>query len=143
MYTVKHPLIEFTRSFEDFRAVPTPNARGVLFVGYGHHVGKGEIFTALTDVSARQLLEMDLARTSEEIQRMIKVSLTQGQHDALTDLAFSVGPGVFKYSRVLENLNLGEYKRAANQFGYLVYDGKDRSARLIRRRTAEKSLFNG
>jgi lysozyme len=142
MRTVPHSLVEFSRSFEDFRAVPTPNSRNLLFVGYGHHVGKGENFSALSDVSARHLLELDLRKVSADIQKIINVPLTQGQHDALTDLAFSIGLGVFKYSRVLDLLNQSEYKRASGQFGYLVYDGKERSARLIRRRTAEKALFN-
>ncbi len=135
-------MVDFVVSQCDFYPTVTETPRGGKVIGYDHRVTKTENFSVISETAARYLLEMDLKKIAGEMERLIEVPLTANQFLALLDFVYSVGVHTFTYSKVLANLNQKEYKKAANQFGYMVYDGKERSSKLIRRRAVEKSLFN-
>lgn len=72
----------------------------------------------------------------------VKVKINQNQFDALCSLVYNIGAGAFLTSTLLKNLNLGKYKEASKQF--LVWNkanGKVLEG-LVKRRTAEKELFD-
>ncbi len=139
--TITGRMLDFVCGQEEFFPAVTPNLKGTPIIGYGHRVSKTETYTVISESAARYLLELDLKKLSPEIERLVTVGMSSNQYLAILDLVYSIGVTTFAYSKVLLNLNQEEYKRAANQFGYLVYDGKERSAKLIRRRAVEKALF--
>ncbi len=144
--------IELIKRFEGFRA---RRYKGIghgenWVIGYGHVIRKGEnIKEPLTEKEATQLLISDLERWVVPcIQRSVRVPLQQYQIDALASFIYNVGCGAFRRSTLLRKLNSRDYVGAANEFLRWVYytdnsGRKVKSEGLVRRRAAEKSLFEG
>lgn len=113
---------------------------GVWTVGFGStkDVTKG---LKITKAEAEQRLKDDVKQFEESINALVKVSLNQNQFDALVSFTYNVGIGALKTSTLLKKLNEGDYKSAAKEMlrwtkaGGFVLNG------LIRRRNAEKNLF--
>ncbi|HWA93579.1 MAG TPA: lysozyme, partial [Terracidiphilus sp.] len=77
---------------EGFRRRAYRDAAGYETIGYGHRILPGETFPdALTDQEAAELLEGDVTLAEEAVRHLVKVSLTQGQFDALVDFVFNLG----------------------------------------------------
>lgn len=114
---------------------------GVLTIGYGHtgtDVHEGMVWT---QQQADQALEHDLAVAERCVNTHVHVPLTQDQFDALISLTFNIGVGAFVHSTLLMLLNRRDYPGAANQF--LQWDRAKGQIvpGLLRRRTAERTLF--
>lgn len=118
---------------------------GVWTIGYGDtgpDVVKG---LAITKGQAEERLRRRLVEFEGYINRLVKVSLTQNQFDALVSLVYNIGPTNFASSTLLRKLNAGDYVGASDQF--LVWnkgrvDGKlVVIAGLTNRRKAERQLF--
>jgi lysozyme len=117
---------------------------GKWTIGYGHTKGVKSTMRISKD-EAEGLLRDDLTEHGNHVKRLVKVSLTQAQFDALTSFVFNLGPGAFGGSTLLKKLNEGDYDGAAGEFskwnkarenGVLkVFSG------LTRRRAAEAALF--
>lgn len=120
-------------------------------IGWGHtgkEVKRGLVWT---QAQADAAFVQDLAATEAGVQRLVKVSLSQSQFDALVSFAYNVGldenqngkaEGLGE-STLLRKLNTKDYAGAAEQFlrwnkndGVVMYG-------LTRRRTAERALFLG
>ncbi len=144
--------IALIKRFEGFRA---RRYRGVghgenWVIGYGHVIRKGErIKEPLTEQEATQLLVSDLERwVLPCIRRNVRVSLRQYQVDSLASFVYNIGCGAFRKSTLLRKLNAGDYIGAAEEFLRWVYytntsGQKIKSKGLMRRRAAEKALFEG
>lgn len=121
---------------------------GVRTAGFGHKVKPGERFADdFSLVDATKLLAQDMATAGEEIMRTVKVSLTEGQKQALTSFDFNVGDKAFEGSSLLKDVNEGDFTAAQAEFsrwnkihknGQLVS-----SEALTARRAQEASLFGG
>lgn len=102
----------------------------------------GETFNGpISQQHAEALLRKDLADTEQGIAKAVRVSITQGQFDALASFVFNLGAGRLRSSTLLRKLNAGDYVGAANQF--LLWDkagGKPLKG-LTKRRQAERKLF--
>ncbi len=109
-------------------------------IGYGHTRGvkPGDVITA---EQATQFLLEDLAPVYITIESNVKVSLTQGQFDALCSFIFNCGTSAFVRSTLLKKLNAGDYKGAANQFMRWNKAAGRVSLGLDVRRASEKSMF--
>ncbi|PHM49960.1 lysozyme [Xenorhabdus miraniensis] len=109
-------------------------------IGYGHTKGvkPGQVITAQ---QAEAFLYQDLLPIYDAIHRLVKVSLTQGQFDALCSFIFNLGIGNFTYSTLLKKLNVGDYQGAAREF--LKWDRADgrKIPDLLRRRESEQQTF--
>lgn len=70
-------------------------------------------------------------------------SLTQGQLDAMVDLAYNVGVHAFKNSTLLRKLNAGDIDGASIEFKRWNKAGGKALLGLKRRRAADEALFNG
>lgn len=92
------------------------DSAGLWTIGIGHLIKEGERFTTLTDKEIYDLLKSDVAVAEADVNRMVKVALTQNQFDALVCLVFNIGGGNFYKSTLLKLLNAGDYKGAANEF---------------------------
>lgn len=114
---------------------------GVLTIGYGStgsHVKPG---MTITEAEAEALLMKDLERFEKGVESRVKVSLNQGQFDALVSFAFNCGLGAFEDSTLLRLLNNGDYEGAAAQFDRWVKGPNGPLPGLVKRRDAEEALF--
>ncbi|MCP9267895.1 lysozyme [Xenorhabdus sp. XENO-1] len=131
------------KSYEGLRlhAYPDPATGAEPWtIGYGHTRGvKPE--QIITEQQAETFLHEDLIPIYAEIQRIVKVPLTQGQFDALCSFIFNLGIGNFIYSTLLKKLNLADYQGAAKEF--LKWDRADGRvlADLRVRRASEQKMF--
>lgn len=114
---------------------------GVPTIGYGHtkDVQLGDVITE--DVANSYLLE-DVLVVHEAIDRLVKVPLTAGQHDALTSFVFNLGAGNLASSTLLKLLNQGKYLEASAQFLRWNKSNGQVLVGLSNRRAEEMKLFN-
>ena len=66
----------------------------------------------------------------------VKVDLTQDQTDALISYLYNAGENSLRTTRLLQNLNRGDYQSAANEFSIGKWTGG-----LLERRKREQTLF--
>lgn len=122
-------------------AYPDPASGGSPWtIGYGHTAGvrKGD---SITEEKANDLLGEDLAIAAAEVERLVMVPLKQGQFDALCDFVFNLGAAKLASSTLLRVLNKKDYSGAAVQFKAWVMAGGEVMPGLVKRRAAEKALF--
>lgn len=138
--------IALIKEFEGFRSAPYLDAVGVPTIGYGNTFydnGQPVLMKddAITEEQATRLMFLVLAKFETGVNDAVKVPLNQNQFDALASLAYNIGLAAFKSSTLLERLNAGLYKDAAEQFMRWVYADKVVLKGLQTRRQKEKTLF--
>ncbi|WP_227732311.1 lysozyme [Yersinia proxima] len=120
------------------------DSRGIPTIGVGHTGtvdGKPvAIGRSITKEKSTELLRSDLAWVEKAIATNVKVPLTQNQYDALCSLIFNIGASAFADSTVLNRLNAGDYKGAADAFLMWKKAGSDLNI-LLPRRQRERALF--
>jgi lysozyme len=112
-------------------------------VGWGHKLRPGEDYSqGLTANQADQLFLRDLAAHQKVVQDSVKVPLSQQQFDALVSLGYNL-PGAFvsKDSKLLRELNQGNYSGAADQLPRWNHMGKAVMPGLTKRRSSERDMF--
>lgn len=119
---------------------------GVPTIGYGHTRGV-KLGDTCSVQQADIWLTQDLEDAAAVVATLVKVPLTQGQFDALTDFVFNLGGKRLGESTLLILLNTGRKDAAADQLDRWVHgkvDGKDVVLPgLVKRRAAEKAMFLG
>ena len=138
--------LSLLKHFEGCKLKAYKDGGGVLTIGYGHTSKAGglQVYPGLTitQSQAEQLLLDDLDRmTYPVIKRLVKVSLSQGQFDALCSFIYNLGEGQVSTSTLLKLLNTGDFSAAADQFKRWKYDNGKVELGLVRRRAAERELF--
>ena len=134
--------LELIKKFEGFVPSEYVCPAGKRTIGYGHVVRETESFPPeLTEREAEELLKEDLGAAEEAVIRFVDVPLTPNQFDALVSFVFNVGAGRFERSMLLRRLNAGDYAGAAKEFLQWVYGNGQKLEGLVRRRRAEKALF--
>ena len=128
------------RQFEGLRLLAYKCAAGVPSIGFGH-TRTAKMGQSITQERAEELLREDVARFEAAVSRLVTVPLSQGQFDALAAFAFNCGEGALERSTLLRLLNEGKYAEAALQFGRWVKGGGKELPGLVRRRAAERALF--
>ncbi len=137
------------REYEGYRA-HVYDDNGTPAIGYGHRVNSTR--RALPDdprrdeislAEAEALLDSDLATRAEFLSDAVRVSLNDDQFNALLDLIYNIGAGAFKGSTLLELLNDGDYRGAAQEILKWHHVNKVDNARLMQRRQAEYQQFTG
>lgn len=123
------------------KAYPDPGTGAEPWtIGYGSTRGVTRSMT-ITAAQAEQMLQVDLRQVEGAVSRLVTVPLTQGQFDALVSFAYNVGEGNLAGSTLLRKLNAGDARGAAEQFGKWVYAAKKILPGLVKRRAAERALF--
>ncbi|UYF57267.1 lysozyme [Citrobacter amalonaticus] len=143
-----HNCISLIKLFEGCRltAYPDPGTGGAPWtIGYGwtHPVDGKPVRPGMTinQDTADRLLKTGLVSYENDVLKLVRVKLTQGQFDALVSFAYNVGSRALSTSTLLKKLNAGDIKGAADEFlrwnkaGGKVLNG------LTRRREAERALF--
>lgn len=133
--------IRLIQEFEGFRSEEYDDIGGKPTIGYGHLVKSGDSFASLTDAQATVLLCQDLIVAEACIEDCVEVPLTQNQFDALCSFVFNLGCTRLRGSSLLRLLNKGAYDLAANEFQKWCKCGQNQVEGLLRRRLAEKLLF--
>jgi len=134
---------------------------GIWTIGWGHALrsqdgktflrgaaDKAEAYKRydnLTEEDADNLLLSDLHYYELEVDRMVKVILTENQRGALVSFAYNVGLGNLGSSTLLVMVNKGLFQRASEEFlkwDKATVNGKKVSLLgLQKRRNAEQALF--
>ena len=133
--------LSLTQSFEGVRLTAYQDQVGVWTIGYGHTGSDVHTGLTITQDQANDLLMGDVSHAAAEGNRLVTVSLTQDQFDALVDFVFDVGIGNFASSTLLRELNASNFTEAAAQFERWSHAGGVVVTGLLRRRQAEAKLF--
>jgi lysozyme len=121
-------------------------------IGYGHLVHHGPICGAaseapfaggISEAAATALLLQDVAYAEHAVEHLVKVPLSQGQHDSLVSFTYNEGAGRLQTSTLLKVLNAGDYAVAPAEFMKWVFGGGVKLPGLVTRREAEVALFAG
>lgn len=132
--------------YNDHIVQPGQLVHGTLTIGYGHTsmAGPPRVYVGqvITDDEANAILAADLASVELEVSHLVKVPLNQNQFDALVSFQFNTGWLAHANCSLLRALNGGNYNLAAADF--MLYDRASGKvlAGLVRRRAAERALFN-
>ncbi len=99
----------------------------------------------ITEATAERWLKLEVEQVAEDIDRLIKVSLTQGMFDALVSFVYNIGIGAFGESTILRKINDRDYEGASQEFDRWVH-GTDSGVRkvlpgLVNRRNEEEAMF--
>jgi lysozyme len=136
--------LRFIKAHEGLRleAYPDPGTGGKPWtIGYGHTGPEVVPGLRITAERAEELLRANVARFEAAVTRLVRVPLSQPQFDALVSFAFNTGEGALARSTLLKMLNAGDYSGAAEQFDKWVNAGGKPMPGLIRRRRAERTMF--
>ena len=135
--------IQLICQFEGLRLERYRDAVGLWTIGYGHLILKEEMekLIKITTGEAKNILRKDLKRTETGVKKLLTLSVTQNQFDALVSFAFNLGLGNLKKSTLLKKVNAGDKEAAALQFKCWNKAGGRVLAGLTRRRDAEMRLF--
>lgn len=139
--------LDLIKQFEGFSSTPYLCPAKIPTTGYGStYYEDGTKVTLkdkpITEERAAQLLEFIANKTfSENINKVVKVSLNQNQFDALVSFAYNVGNKNFNWSTLLKKLNLSDYEGCSQEFGrWNQANGKILNG-LVARRQKERELF--
>ena len=135
--------LQLTKSCESCSliAYADPGTGGYPYtIGWGraHGVKPGDV---CTPSEADKWLMEDVQSANDTVNKLVKIPLTQSQHDALVDFCYNVGVGNFSGSTLLKKVNAGDMAGAQAEFGRWIYGGGRVLPGLVRRRAAEAALF--
>jgi len=135
--------VKIVEHFEGFRSETYYDSAGHLTLGHGftHGIRPGDTIT-YEESKKRLLKELD-KNYADAVRLHVKVPVTQEMFDALTCFTFNLGPGSLANSTLLKKLNQKDYEGAAEEFEKWIYAGGKVLAGLVRRRKAERALFEG
>ena len=140
--------LELIAEFEGFSASPYPCPAGVPTIGYG--ATRWEDGTRVTmedapisEARARSLLSHNCEAVGRAVDRLVVVPLAEHQRAALVSFAYNIGSGALAASTLRQRLNRGDYAGAAAEFPRWRFAGGRVLPGLVRRRVAERALFEG
>ena len=136
--------IEFIKAREGCKLAPYNDIRGCATIGVGHLIGMRPVNSTdkpITMEQAEQILERDLKRFEDNINKVVRIVLTQNDFDALVSFTFNVGFGEFNTSRTLQLLNGSDRREFARAL--LTWDKVDGTPNTVihARRVLESDLF--
>ncbi len=140
MYIYSKNGLDLTKLFEGCRLTAYRDSVGVWTIGYGHTKGVCEGMTCTME-QAEAWLVQDVQEACGAVNRLVKVGITQNEFDALVDFVFNLGIGNFAKSTLLRKLNALDFHGAANEFEKWDMAGGRHLPGLLRRRKAERVMF--
>ena len=140
-FTYSDAGLTLTKQFEGLSLNAYQDQVGVWTIGYGHTGLSVHGGLTVTQEQADQLLQSDVAASVNCVNHAVTSNINQNQFDALVDFVFNLGCASLLSSTLLRDVNAGDFTSAAPQI--LLWDhakGVDIPG-LLRRRQAEKVLF--
>lgn len=137
--------VSLIKQFEGCSLTAYKDSVGVLTIGYGwtYAVDGKPLRNGMTidQATAERLLKTGLVGYENDVLKLVRVKLSQGQFDALVSFAYNLGARSLSTSTLLKKLNAGDYAGAANEFPRWNKAGGNVLNGLTRRREAERTLF--
>jgi lysozyme len=137
--------LDLIKKFEGCKLTAYRDPVGILTIGWGHTTKAGlpKVLPGLkiTQAQADDILASDLVKFEVAVDRAVTVPMRQNQFDAMVSLCFNIGPTAFAASSVARNINAGRSDKAGNSFLLWTRSGGKVLPGLVRRRNAEKALF--
>lgn len=140
--------VTLIKEFEGFESRAYIDTDGTPVIGYGLSRVAGKPVRVGDRISPQQAdlaLNNHLQEIYRELDRIVKVRLSDRQLGALASIAFNVGTNAIERSTLIEKINHRDYVGAADEF--LRWDKANVNGRLLqlpgltRRRQAERQLF--
>jgi lysozyme len=140
--TISDAGLALIKRFEGLSLKAYRCSAGVLTIGWGttRGVKPGQV---ISEAEAEAMLRADVARFAQGVSERLQVPVTQGQFDGLVSLAYNIGLAAFGKSTLLRLLNQSKYAEAAAQFPRWNKGGGKVLPGLVKRRAAERALFEG
>lgn len=119
---------------------------GVLTIGYGHTGSDVTPGLTISQQTADELFDKDLARVEDELQRWMHIDgvprLTQGQYDALVSFAYNLGVPRLRSSTLWRKVIMcPSDPSVAAEFMRWVNAGGKRMPGLVSRREQEAQIY--
>ncbi|MBA4155566.1 lysozyme [Flavobacterium sp.] len=114
---------------------------GKLTIGYGHTGNDVFVGQIISESKALEILIKDLVYFENNIDKNVKVPITQNIFDALVSFSYNVGNGNFNKSTLLKLVNSNDFLGASNEFEKWTKSGGKILTGLVVRRESEKELF--
>jgi lysozyme len=152
---------ELIQSFERKRLTAyhgAADAPGIYTIGWGHVItghevpdifkpGDTQSTVTITDAMADLLFDSDIAKFINGVTLRLPAEhlakLSDDQFGAIISFVYNIGLGNFSKSTLRSRLNEGDIAGAARFFGSFVRANGVVVKGLIRRRAAEKALYQG
>lgn len=117
----------------------------VLTIGYGHTTVAGPPTVTdkmkITKAKAEEILADDLIGCEQDVDRLVKVDLTQHQFDVLVSFVFNCGAGALSKSTLLRRINASQFDKVPSELMKWTRGGGKELPGLVRRRRAEAALW--
>lgn len=132
---------DFIKGFEGERLKAYQCTAGVWTIGVGHTEGvkPGD---EITTEESNALFLADLYYFKKRVAPLVDVDVTEGQFVALMSFVFNVGVNAFMTSTLRKRLNEGNLTQASFEFLKWKFAGGEIVKGLLKRRQAERELFN-
>ena len=138
--------LDIIKHFEGYSSTVYADPIGIPTIGFGSIWDKeGNCLTMdhepITEQEGEFLLVRELKHVESAIARLIRVELTENQFSAIASLTFNIGSGRLKSSTLRAKINRGDYSGASAEFPKWRRAGGRILKGLVRRRKAERELF--
>ena len=151
-YAISADGLDLVADFEGFFSHPYDDPSGTpnCTIGYGTLLHYGRCTAAdkrkwrggISEPEARRMLRKEIDEAIAVIRDSIQVALSQNQVDALASFVYNVGAGAFLGSTLKRRLDAGDFASVGPEFERWVYAGGTKLPGLVRRRKAERALFD-
>jgi lysozyme len=132
--------LDLIEHFEGCKLDAYQDQGGIWTIGYGH-TGNVQDGDSITQDQAEAFLVQDLTEAEQQVDDAVKSEINDNQFAALVSLAFNIGIGALSRSTLLADVNNSAFGSAAQEFLKWSHIGGIANSGLLRRRTAEKLLF--
>ncbi len=136
--------LDLIKRFEGFSPTIYICPAGYPTIGYGHLVREDErdrFVEGIDEQEAEDLLQRDVRWAERGVLRLIDVSLTDGQFDALVSFTFNLGTGALQRSTLRRKVNREEHDLVPRELMRWVRAGGKILKGLVYRRKAESILY--
>ena len=111
-------------------------------IGFGSKADHLPPDTNISEAHASILLSVYLRELADKLAEIVQVSLTANQGAALLSFAYNLGLGALAKSTLLKKLNAADVWGAGNEFNRWTKAGGKVMPGLVKRRAAERELFD-
>lgn len=134
---------QLVRQFEGCKLTAYRDQDGNLTIGWGHRLIGPDVTEGLswTQQRADFALGVDLRVAADGVSRLLSRPLAYGQMGALISLAFNVGVGALKGTRLIDLVNAGQWIPAARDLTAWDHIAQNESRGLLIRRLDEAATF--
>lgn len=136
--------VKLIKKWEGLRTKAYRDVAGIWTIGYGHTSAAGGLKVTpglvISEKQAEEVLKSDLVKFENDVNKLVKVPLTDNQFATLVSFHFNTG--ALGKSTLLKKLNAGQYNAVPSELMKWVNAGGKKVQGLVNRRTDEGKLWN-